>query len=266
LDKSKGQGIVHQSVFEKEVFTEIDSSSPKTLLALFLATDATMDKPKFNKIHTRLNSFLSTLQAGKSDFRSDKKYLRWVYDQVRFEFFRQYQPYPRFDQLFSNGLYNCLSGTAIYGLLLQQLGYAVEIHETAFHAYLLVKLPKKNFLIDATDPLNGFIIDQYSIKQRELMYKQSELAKHQPAFNRVISFAELAGLQYYNEATLQYNQQHYIQSGNLLNKAFLLYSRSERISYLQTTSVRNQQAKGVSQKENQKKNIYTTAPNGLSNR
>lgn len=266
LDESKGQDMMYESIFEKEIFTQIDSASSRSLLALFLAADATMDEQKFNKINARLDAFLSNLKAGKSQFSSDKKYLRWVYDQIRFEFFRQYLPYPRFDQIFSNGLYNCLSGTALYGLLLQQLGYTVEIHETAFHAYLIIKLPRKNFLIDATDPANGFVTDRYSIKQREILYKQTEMAKHQPFFNRIISFIELAGLQYYNEATLQYNQRHYVQSGKLLDKAYLLYSRSERISYLQSTTSYNKQAKSVSQKANTQNNIYTSAPNGLSNR
>lgn len=232
------------------------------MLALFLASDAGTDEKQYAEINKQVEDLYVILAQEKQRIKSDRRYLKWVFDQVKKEFLHQYETYPAFYKTFTEKTYNCLSGTALYAILLQRLGYTTEVHETAFHAYLLVKINKRQFLMDATDPENGFLSDIMMIKQREQLYRQNEQAKNQPAFNRTIQLIELAGLQYYNEAMLQYNKQNYAESAQLLDKAMRLYPRSERIAILQGS------AKNLvtSKKDNRKKGVVTTASAGLSNK
>lgn len=263
LFESFGQAQPFHSTFEQQVFT--DSVSHQNLLALFLASDASIDENQFSQINKQVEDLYLLLVQEKQQIKSERRYLKWVFDQVKKDFLHQYETYPAFYRIFTQKTYNCLSGTALYALVLQRLGYTAEIHETAFHAYLLVKINKRQFLMDATDPENGFISDLIMIKQREQLYRQNEQAKNQPAFNRTIQLLELAGLQYYNEAMLQYNKQNYKQSAQLLEKAMRLYPRSERIAILQT-SAKNLVASTSSKKDNRRKNVATTASAGLSNK
>jgi tetratricopeptide (TPR) repeat protein len=209
------------------------------------------------------------LQQEKPNYPSEKKYLKWVVQEVRNRFLHNYDLYPSFGQLFTSGTYNCLSGTALYGLIFQKLNYPVEIHETAFHSYLIIHTPKREILLDATDAENGFAFYAYQIGAREALYRENEKARYQPAFNRVITFNELAGLHYYNEAILQFNAQNYSESLHYLEKAARLYPRSERIQYLQTNALRHQQkfeATQVARKSSRKVSITDTQTSGLSQR
>jgi hypothetical protein len=265
LLESFGQAHPFHSTFEQQVFTFTDSVSHKNLLALFLASDARIDEKEYAEINKQVEDLYLLLIQEKQRIKSDRRYLKWVFDQVKKEYLHQYETYPAFYRTFTQKTYNCLSGTALYALVLQRLGYTTEIHETAFHAYLLIKINKRQFLMDATDPENGFISDLIMIKQREQLYRQNEQAKNQPAFNRTIQLLELAGLQYYNEAMLQYNKQNYELSAQLLDKANRLYPRSERIAILQT-SAKNLVASNSIKKDNRRKNVVTTASAGLSNK
>jgi tetratricopeptide (TPR) repeat protein len=155
----------------------------------------------------------------------------------------------------------------LYGLILQKLHYPVEIHETAFHAYLIIHTPKKKLLLDATDAENGFAYYPYQIRAREALYRENERARYQPALNRIISFYELAGLHYYNEAILQFNAQNYSESIKFLEKAAKLYPRSERIQYLQASAQQHQQkfeATQIARKHGKPAGIPDTQTSGLT--
>ncbi|QHT68256.1 hypothetical protein GXP67_17220 [Rhodocytophaga rosea] len=265
LFESFGQVHPFHSTFEQQAFTFTDSVSHENLLALFLASNTSADEKQFAQINKQAEDLYLLLKQEKQQIKSERRYLKWVFDQVKNEFFHEYEMYPAFYRTFTQKTYNCLSGTALYALFLQKLGYTVDIHETALHAYLLVKINKRQFLMDATDPENGFISDLIMIKQREQMYRQNEQAKNQPAFNRNIQLIELAGLQYYNEAMLQYNKQNYKESAQLLEKAIRLYPRSERIAILQTSAI-NLVASTSNKKDNRRKNVVNPASAGLSNK
>jgi tetratricopeptide (TPR) repeat protein len=160
-----------------------------------------------------------------------------------------------------------LSGTALYGLIFQKLNYTVEIHETAFHAYLIIRTPKHKFLLDATDAENGFAYYAYQIEAREALYRENERARYQPAFNRIIDFYELAGLHYYNEGILQFNAQQYTESIKFLEKAAQLYPRSERIQHLQESALQNREkfeSAQVARKSKRQAQISNLQTSGLS--
>lgn len=236
-----------QSAFEENAFNKSDSLTVENTLALLLATEASITESEKQLYLDRFHTLCLNLQAKKSKKISDRRFLQFVFEEVRKDFFRYYSPYPSFHKLFSDSTYNCLTATALYTLVLQQFNYQVYIHETAFHAYLVVKSRNGQFLIDATDPEGGFVAYSERIKQREEFYRQSERANYQPHLNRIITLKELCGLQYYNEATLEFNKQNYAKSTELLEKAAYLYKRSERIKALQANALQNrQQYTGIS--------------------
>jgi tetratricopeptide (TPR) repeat protein len=108
----------------------------------------------------------------------------------------------------------------------------VQIHETAFHAYLIVRVEHNVYLLDATDPGSGFVNGAVDAGKRALWYTGNELQKG-VTFNRQISFRQLCGLQYYNQGVVAFNARDYDASLAYLRKALELYPESERIENLE---------------------------------
>jgi tetratricopeptide (TPR) repeat protein len=252
------QPVTYVSSFEEKAFTLTKDVSLENHFTLLLASDPQMTQEKVSHLLQQFHSFTRHLKQEKTKFPSEKKYLHWVVQQVRNQYLHNYELYPSFHQLFANGTYNCLSGTALYGLILQKLDYQIEIHETAFHAYLIIQTPKRSMLLDATDAENGFAYYAYQMQARVALYRENERARYQPAFNRIIDFYELAGLHYYNEGIIQFNAQNYTASLSYLEKAAQLYPRSERIQHLQANALQSQQrfeASQVTRRSNKPKGI-----------
>jgi tetratricopeptide (TPR) repeat protein len=173
-------------------------------------------------------------QLSKKPKKADHtRMVKRVFDEGRRRFLHSYDKnYPHFNQLFTGGSYNCLTGTALYAWVLERLGYPVQIHETAFHAYLTVQAGHTVYLLDATDPGSGFVAGAAAAGKRALWYTGNELQKG-VSFNRLITFRELCGLQYYNQGVVAFNARNYDQSLAFLRKALELYPGSARIAELE---------------------------------
>ncbi len=177
--------------------------------------------------------------------KDHQRILKLVFDQGRREFLHFYDKnYPHFSSLFTEGKYNCVTGTAMYAWVLLRLGYDIKIHETAFHAYLTIHTDKNVYLMDATDPVNGFVEGVVNVGKRELWYTGNELQKGL-TFKKVITFRQLCGLQYYNQAVVHFNRRNYSSSIAFLQKAAELYPQSDRITSLMEAA-RSQNAEVVS--------------------
>ncbi len=156
IQAAPGQALYFQSPFERNIFLQTQANSSSSLLPLLLAADATIDDTRFNQISGQLDNFVAQMARIQRKYQSDEQVLQIIFGQVQKQYLHSYDKnYPAFSQLFVNGKFNCVSGTGLYALILQRLGYTVEIHEKAFHAYLQVQLPGTVVLMDATDSQNG---------------------------------------------------------------------------------------------------------------
>jgi hypothetical protein len=177
--------------------------------------------------------------------KDHQRILKLVFDQGRREFLHSYDKnYPQFSSLFTEGRYNCVTGTAMYAWVLLRMGYDIKIHETALHAYLTIHTGENVYLMDATDPANGFVAGAVNVGKRELWYTGNELQKGL-TFQKVITFQQLCGLQYYNQAVVHFNRRNYNSSLSFLQKAAELYPESDRVISL-TESARGQNTEVVS--------------------
>jgi len=187
----------------------------------------------------KLENLLQQVKRGRRG-TDHQGILKQVFDEGRRQFLLSYDKnYPHFSRLFTDGSYNCVTGTALYAWVLHRLGYRVQLHETAFHAYLTVRTEHTVYLMDATDPHNGFVAGAAAVGKRELWYTGNEIPKG-IVFHRLISIRELCGLQYYNQAVVAFNRQAYEQSLFYLQQALALYPQSDRIRQLKETTQRLQ--------------------------
>ena len=172
-------------------------------------------------LKNQLEGFLVKLEKAKKRQRSDIGFLRTVFHKTHRKFLRSYDPSATLPETFATGTYGCLSGTAIYALILRHFGYDYEILETPSHVYLSVLLTDQKVLIESTLPLDGFISDQKKIRSITQQY-EVDSRKHTSivAISRVsrsmndfvygkkIDLKQLSGLQFYNMSIYDIAEDH----------------------------------------------------------
>lgn len=198
-------------------------------------TDGKITDQSISENYTLL---LERLQVKQQKTSSDLRFLRQMYSLVHKKQLGRYQKYASLEETLSDEKkYNCLTGTALYAMLLQDLGYDYSIIEFDYHVLLMVHLEARDVMIESTDPLNGFVISDNEMQEiiDAQLSKESNIPDNS-VLNRIfaeqginkIKLEELAGLQYYNSAIINYNNGSYFKALIELRKAYTLYP-SKRI-------------------------------------
>jgi hypothetical protein len=167
----------------------------------------------------------------KKGTKNDVAFLNYVFKKTHQKLLKNYEQYASFNEL-SSGTYNCLTGTALYALLLTDLGYTYKIIETNYHIFLVVNTADGKILFEATDPGNGFVTRQDAIESRLEKYNKNEVQASADKnyylysfklFNEV-SLDEMLGLLFYNQAIESYNEHQLPSAVANLDKAMSLYN------------------------------------------
>jgi len=182
---------------------------------------------------TEFQAFLSMLDTKKSR-KSDRDFLHYIFTKTHKKFLRKYESNADFRHLAEHGTYNCLTGTALYALILNHVGYQFSIIETNYHIFLVVKCDLGNILFEATDPKNGFLTDASQVAARIAKYKENRTGLNESSsanyyhysfrlFNEV-NLDQMQGLLFYNEAIEAFNERDLTTTINFLDKAIALYN------------------------------------------
>jgi hypothetical protein len=228
---------------------EARNSSEPTFLSLFIRQDiAPIDNETLQGYQQQYFELMEKLKAKQLVAKSDAVFLKHVFYSVHKKMLGEYSQYVSFDKIFEETQqYDCVTGTALYAIILQELGYEYEIHETDYHVYLVAKANAKEYLFESTDPLNGFAWRTSEIKLRqEMVNKTSVKINAQSAFsgvsssnetkqapvyiNNVVDLKALSGLHYYNQALKNFNEANYSLAFKLIMIAQGLHP-TKRIKY-----------------------------------
>ncbi len=183
------------------------------------------------------NSLLQSIKDKKDKFSSDQQYLQFIYKYVHRKSLKRYKTYVTLEETLSkSGYYNCLTGTLLYGLILNELGFDITIREFSYHVLLIVNLEDKKVMIESTDPLNGFVVGDIAVNKRIAAYKAEDSQKKRntvydftTVIDNEISIEQLVGLHFYNQAINSLNQLKINAASLEITKAFQLYP-SKRIN------------------------------------
>ncbi len=209
----------------------------ETILTLLIGSDQRGDYAQ-----TRFNDLLNKIKEKEHHFSSDEKYLKHIYRYVHKKVLKSYKKYVTLSETLSKkGNYDCLTGTLLYSLILDELGFKYTIREFNYHVALVIHLESNQLMIESTDPLDGFIVGSKAINSRIANYKKEDIeAKRssQYVFTEVmdnkISILELTGLHYYNQALNYFNREEFVIASFKIDKAYSLYPspRIRRVSTL----------------------------------
>ncbi|MEJ7642991.1 MAG: hypothetical protein WKF87_00215 [Chryseolinea sp.] len=184
-----------------------------------------------------LTRFIKTLEKKKASVGSQRQFISYLFNKTHRKFLRSYSSEVTFGQLVHGGTYNCLTGTALYALLLDHFEIEYQVIETNHHIFILAQSGDTQALIEATDPENGFVEGAEKIRARIEGYRKIELQKSDAAKTyfeyttevyREVSLDEMLGLMHYNLSVASYNKQDLVSAINHLVSATKLY-RSSRI-------------------------------------
>ncbi len=193
------------------------------------------DIPVPSEISEAIEAMVRQLEAKKLKQKNELHFLKSVFYTVHRQVLKKYKEYSTVENLLTQGHYNCVSGTALYALLLDRLEIPYQIWEMNYHVYLTVPIAGMQVMFETTDPQQGWITDLQEIQQRIDHFLEEADQYHQalsisaPLIHRPIQLRQLAGLQYYNLALEEYRQQNRQKSQQYIRKAITLYP-SERIA------------------------------------
>lgn len=209
-----------QSDVSKDRLTTSDS------INTFLSKDL-RNSPLAVKIKADIDQYLDRLGIVKTRKKTDSEFLKTVFFKTHRKFLKHYDASATFEKMMSTGVYGCLSGTALYSIILSHFGYDHEIIELSSHVYLKIKLDRQIILLESTLPETGFLenvseiakaTEQYEDNSRKLSSINAiagiDEGKAKGAYKRSISLKQLSGLQYHNMAI-------YNIKGEFLETAFI---------------------------------------------
>lgn len=196
-----------------------------------LAADDELTPTKYNQYTAEFEELIHKLRQQKRE-KSPSRLLEKAFYLTHRKKLKSYASYTSMRELFEEGRYDCLTGTALFATLLDELEVAYTIHEFDFHILLIAHTNSGDILLEATDPINGFVTSQQEINERLLAYTQKqELSGEHPLANQ-IGLKEITGLQYFNLAARSFNEGDVLRANELIAKAAVLYP-SERIKNMQ---------------------------------
>lgn len=203
------------------------------ILQKFLNTDTS------TSVDTKaLLTFIDQLEKKKSSFKNERDFVQFLFYKTHQKFLKRYEAYTSFPDVLTKGHYDCLTGTALYSLLLDHFKIEHTSIETNYHIFILATVDDKPILLEATDPLSGFTVNESEINSklenyRHSVLQKSETSKHvqyEFAFNiwEAVAAEELTGLLYFNQAIKSYNR-HELEAttSHLIHAA--RYRPSERV-------------------------------------
>ncbi len=218
--------------------TNNNSSTNSTLINL---DSLNIEDGKVNK------RFQKLLQKLDKDFEKHKKseaLLRLVFYRTQQQVLNKYVQYSSFNELLQDGSFDCVSGSTLYALILDRYNFDYKIIETSYHVFLIVELNDREFIIESTEPINGYLSDKSEIEAYKLKYQptpservQQKIAEKsgtgssqlfEPVVYNSISLEELIGLQFFNKAVFYFNQEQFFEAYNNIVKAKKYYP-SERL-------------------------------------
>ena len=238
------------------------TSSSEDKLSRYIVTYSNVDGSvaSFNEI----SNFIKKLERKEMQKKSTG-FIRHLFLKTHQEFLKHYAEYASFSETLDKGRYNCLTGTALYALLLDHFDIEYKVIETNYHIFLLASTGEGQILFEATDPLNGFIEKPKDIDSRINLYKQNRVQEtsidkkyYRYNFNLYsqVSLDQIEGLLHYNFSIMAFNEQNLHASIQRLDRALDLYNspRMLEFSSILLLSVMESKLDSVD-KENCMKNI-----------
>jgi len=227
-------------------FGQGEETARTSRLAYYFSLYTQAEGPTAVKVDA-ITDFAHKLEQKRTSFRNETDFLRYLFAKTHRQFLRTYVEQADFGDL-TERKYNCLSGTALYALLLDHFHVPFRVMETNYHIFVLATTAEGTVLFEATDPLNGFVDNGDAIRTRIEQYREntprSNLSsktyyKYEANLYNEVNLDQLLGLMHYNLSIAAFNGHQLPAAVQHLGKALDLYAspRIEEFSRIMILSI-----------------------------
>src|SRR5690606_6287336 len=153
------EDLTFESSLEEEFFFKaLSSQSKENILGLFLAMDKNVGEHDLVNYNKHFASGIVEVSSSRLDKKSPEKKIKTIYNTAHQHFLKKYEFKNHFSDIFTTGAYNCVSATALYAMIFNELDIPYSIKETPTHVYLISYPSTHSILVETTDPAGGYYV------------------------------------------------------------------------------------------------------------
>lgn len=240
--------VQFQSEFEKKVFTDYVRKGEKNSFSLFMASGSLLSDQKVVEAQTRLNSFLDQYTDPKFQAKKPERKSRQIHSDLQKMFLFRYKDNAAFEEIFHNGDYSDISALGLYAIAFDYAKIPYSIKDEANDLYILAYPHTDKIKLELTmsghamvKPTIEFKHQYVQLLKTQKVVTEAEVSKLgvSAVFDKFyygtntlgITVPNVVGLQYYNQAVGDLQQNKFATSFNSAEKAYLLYP-SPKTAYL----------------------------------
>lgn len=187
----------------------------------------------------KLNIVIAQLKKRQGLYKSENDFVEYAFYLTHRKLLKDYDKYASLTETLVVGKYDCLTATAVYSIILGELGIKHAVVETNYHIYILVNPDTEDeIFLETTDPRYGFISNPVEIeasKEKHLMAnatQNSALVHFDFNIERRLEGKELVGLLYYNQSIKALNSGKWEEAFDIAQEAFNYYPNERLIKLI----------------------------------
>jgi hypothetical protein len=242
--------IFFKTNFERKQF-KLAQKNSADIIDLFMSFDS--DSIVAVSAKKKLNLFFQKVGSKGLEKKSSKAFAKAIFQEAHEFFLRQYEEVVPFSRIFNDGLYNCVSATALFGIILDHYNIPYVIKEAPTHVFLVAYPDNLNILFETTNP-KGYFAPNDQLKAEYVKWLIKSKLTTQEYVNRIgipkafqefyyskedILLINLAGIQYYNNSIELATEKKYADAIHQIVKATLLHP-SKRNEFFQRSLIAHQ--------------------------
>lgn len=242
--------LTFSSEIEQRIFDDYFNKKVTDHFQLFMANGQLLREPAMKAAHERFLTYVSQ-QTEKLQAKKNEKKVKMLYEDIHKTFLSKYELKNKFEEIFYNGYYNCVSASALYSLAFEMLNIPYAIKEKPDHVYLIAFPDNERVMVETTSPVGGFykadpqfkfnfvkvLKDQKLITAQEYSSKTTDELFDKFYFGKDgnITLTQLIGIHYMNGGIFLMEEEKFLEAHQEIEKAYMFYP-SERMGYLMMVS------------------------------
>lgn len=243
--------IKYHSDFERTSFENFFKKNNENYLALFLATRSSVSDDDFAAYEKIYFNNVSDIKQVKLSKKNVEKRIKTIHAEVHERFLKKYEAQNTMKSVFVNGSYNCVSASALYSMVFEELQIPYTIKEKPSHVYVVAYPDGESILVESTDPSSGVISYSENFKKEYINQLASAkiIDQNQMSTSSIdhlfdeyffsdenITLKQLIGLQYINEALYLFELKDMVSALKMLEKAYFFFPEEKLKALLLVTN------------------------------
>ena len=225
-------------IFAQNQAGSVDVSGKDSLFYALCHSHGQLSSDEFFQFKGKLNRIIDEIKANKNFQKSEEHRIKLIYSKVHENLLNKYEFEALFSDLIRKGVYNCVTGSALYACVLDGLQVPYRIKLLPNHVFLVAYPDSKPIKVEVTTPNEGtvnynesyrknfvnYLVSYKLISKSEFTEKSvDQLFKENFDKDESISFEALIGVQCFNQALYSLDKENLSEAFINIEKAAKYY-------------------------------------------